>query len=555
MDRLLKAKTKKKKKSDFFVNTESNENQLFSSENDFGYFSQASKFSEKSDINDELIVEQSSQDNDIETFYNNNFEIISPDQKLIVRKLNSIDDEFINIVLSGDSNVSLSLAVLIKSIILNCNNYLKLKIYIICDNPYYTDFYINLLCQNLLINERLKDRIDNSSNTLIKYIVPSDYLINKINLTKSFHSKEYDSKPTSDFNFIRFYFDRLLPDSVNKVIYLDNDMVVKQDIQILFDSLTPDYDVGVCYPTEPYKLKKEYWICNDFLLSKFKKDYLFNAGMYIFYKKSWKFLKKSEKCINIVLKNKERKLYEGGTQSVLNLICDNVLEIDKKWNQTGLSEGQTWDDSFDETIKLSNIIHYTGFYKPWIESSDNFIKCNYLEEWFVNFIDINTKYLRFNDYIYSKINDLLQKNTDNFKELTYNFRSKLKGHILTNQIDKKIISPKPNKEELSKSNLNEINNITQESIDNKLEIKITFNKSKNMEEVPKFLSVNLIEDNRLKVLTGPKTNQAEYLKLKNIILKETIKAKFNKKKFTVTIKADIKKTNKDSFSDGNKSDI
>ncbi len=73
-----------------------------------------------------MIVEQSSQDNDIETFYNNNFEIISPDQKLIVRKLNSIDDEFINIVLSGDSNVSLSLAVLIKSIILNCNNYLKL---------------------------------------------------------------------------------------------------------------------------------------------------------------------------------------------------------------------------------------------------------------------------------------------------------------------------------------------------------------------------------------------------------------------------------------------
>ena len=46
-------------------------------------------------------------------------------EKLI--ELNNFRDEYINIVISGDCNVSFSIGVLLKSIILNCTNYKRLK--------------------------------------------------------------------------------------------------------------------------------------------------------------------------------------------------------------------------------------------------------------------------------------------------------------------------------------------------------------------------------------------------------------------------------------------
>ena len=441
----------------------------------------------------------------------------------------SIIDKYINIILSGDQNVSLALSVLIKSVVLNCKNYKKIKFYIICDDPYHLDYHINVICKSLFINDNIEDRLNIEKNTIINYIMPSEEILFDINKKKSFHSLEKELKPTSDYNFIRFYFNKLLPDYINKCIYLDNDMIVKGNIEELFNLLTPEYSIGAVYPDIPYKLSVDDWIIEKKLKINLKKKYLFNAGMYIFYMKSWNYLNYTEKCIELLLKNKEKKLYDGGTQPIMNIVCKFIKEIDKSWNQTGLSEGLHFNNSLQHFVTDANIIHFTGFYKPWLKISEENTHINFFEEWFIYLIDINPRFLKFNKFIYDKINKINEDKSSNFYHLYNCFKEKLKFHLVLSQKDLEF-----------KLDNSEILSINKSIDDNKLIIKIIFNELKNMEEVSAFLSVN-IDDNlkKIKVNTTNNLNGSFDINLDVAINKESLKAKFNKKRRTITITSQI----------------
>ena len=237
MDRLIKRKKK-------FINSSENIKKL---EEDIQNISENEISNELHSITDDLkkelgfsIVDELKEKNDSpnsnenELINDNNYS----DEEITnqILDLNCEKDEYLNIVLSGDNDVAISIAVLIKSLVLNCTNYKKLKIYVVCENPYYLDFNINFICRNLSLYEELNDRINITVNTLINYIVPTEDLLYKIEKTKSFHSRQLNFKPTSSFNFIRFYFDKLLPNDINRFIYLDSDMIVKGDIENIFNA-------------------------------------------------------------------------------------------------------------------------------------------------------------------------------------------------------------------------------------------------------------------------------------------------------------------------------
>ena len=62
-----------------------------------------------------------------------------------------------------------------------------------------------------------------------------------------------------------------------------------------------------------------------------KELYGFNAGIYIFNFKKWINEKLSDKCISIMKEHKEKNLFKGGTQPILNLIYYNrCINIDYK---------------------------------------------------------------------------------------------------------------------------------------------------------------------------------------------------------------------------------
>ena len=209
MDKLIRNRIHKMK-----INNSKKDNKLeeYSDEfNENNLFKVTDSIKNELGINNNSITRNNSKK---EIFINNDKKLLDKFDFLINEKLidknkiidinTSIIDEYINIVLSGDQNVSFALSILIKSIILNSKNYKKLKFYIICDNPYHLDFHINILCRSLNINDSIDDRLELDKNTILNYIMPSEELLNKINLKKSFHSIEKELKPTSDYNFIRF---------------------------------------------------------------------------------------------------------------------------------------------------------------------------------------------------------------------------------------------------------------------------------------------------------------------------------------------------------------
>lgn len=318
--------------------------------------------------------------------------------------MNEISNNNVNVVLSGDGPVYLGLSVAIKSLITKCSCYDRLKIYIVCDNDIELDKIINIVCNNIVVSESLEERRDISSSSIIKYIVPSITLLSNIEQKKSFHSQSLIGKPTSAFNFIRFYFHELLPKHVNKVTYIDTDMIVKGDIAILNNLLTEEYDIGGVFITQPYPLTKDKWILNDQLKKNFKFSTLWNAGLFVTYLDRWREKELGQKCMDLIIQNKITKLFEGGTQVAMNIVFDKCLALPESYNVCGLGEigmkdtissppYRRWGSSYDKNVKNANVLHYTGSCKPWLLNENNYLH-TYGEEWWVNLLDIDTDKLK-----------------------------------------------------------------------------------------------------------------------------------------------------------------
>jgi lipopolysaccharide biosynthesis glycosyltransferase len=254
-----------------------------------------------------------------------------------------------------------------------------------------------------VVKETLEERRDVSSNSIIKYINASMDLLDSINNNKSFQSGSLVGKPTSNFNFIRFYFHVLLPRNVNKVIYIDTDMVVKGDITILNNLLTEEYDIGGVFIKEPYPLKKDNWIINSELKNNFKFQTLWNAGLFITYLDRWREKELGKKCMNLIIQNKTTKLFEGGTQVAMNIVFDKCLALPESYNVCGLGEigrddissppYRRWGPSYDNNVKKANVLHYTGSCKPWLLNENNYLNA-YGEEWWSNLLDVDIDNLK-----------------------------------------------------------------------------------------------------------------------------------------------------------------
>ena len=107
-----------------------------------------------------------------------------------------------------------------------------------------------------------------------------------------------------------------------------------------------------------------------------------------------------------------------------------------------------------------------------------------------------------------------------------------------------LICASDNKLNLDVKTRKEISDISQVVEDGKLIIKLFFNDSKNMDDLPKYLSVNLNDTfDKFEVKTSNKEEDIFEIDLNISIDKSTIKAKFNKRRKTVTIMALVKNEN------------
>lgn len=241
----------------------------------------------------------------------------------------------INIAFCSDKNYLKYVAIAIQSIYFNnLNNALKFHIF---------------------LYDVEQDDIDKLSSLCPDIIV---YFISKEDLEK--YDNEHAIKHLNRSMFIRLIVPRLLKEKVDKLIYLDADILCFEDISAINDV---DIDNVVCAACAD-SLKKEN-VSRDIQRLKLSTNHYFNSGFLYINVKNWNDFYTEDKVNAILLAQKEHLRYPD--QDALNIVLqNNVLIIKSDWNYLFTWINEKNKDKFFETEKnLPYFIHFTGARKPW----------------------------------------------------------------------------------------------------------------------------------------------------------------------------------------------
>ncbi len=164
--------------------------------------------------------------------------------------------------------------------------------------------------------------------------------------------------------FFRLFMSEIFPEEVEKVLYLDSDMIVRKSLKGLYQTNLENKAVAAVIDTFNYKID----IYNN-LRYKPALGY-FNAGMLLVNLKYWREHNVLGRCIDFIKNYPERMKYLD--QDVLNyVLCEEKIFVPLTYNaQTSFflkTPPISWelDEELKELVKDPCIIHYVGSYKPW----------------------------------------------------------------------------------------------------------------------------------------------------------------------------------------------
>ncbi|MBV8884475.1 MAG: glycosyltransferase family 8 protein, partial [Chroococcidiopsidaceae cyanobacterium CP_BM_RX_35] len=130
--------------------------------------------------------------------------------------MSTVDNNSIIVVCAADNNYAMPLAVMARSILANLKSPRKVTLFIL-DNG---------------IKEHNKRRIIKSLNSEqcdIRWISMANVMLDNLPMC------EYASTYMSPTTYCRVFIPELLPDNLNKAIYLDSDLIVNEDLGQLWD--------------------------------------------------------------------------------------------------------------------------------------------------------------------------------------------------------------------------------------------------------------------------------------------------------------------------------
>ncbi|GET37062.1 glycosyltransferase family 8 protein [Microseira wollei] len=258
------------------------------------------------------------------------------------------DKEPIVLVLAADNNYAMALAATARSVIANLNHNKNIEIVIIDGG----------------IKEYNKKKIIKSikeNNVEIKWVKAAPEIFKNMKVYKHF------SKAT----YYRLLLPKILPLEITKAIYLDTDIIVKENLENLWNiDIGNNYvlaveDMSVRYVSAPNGLKnyEELGIKSD---AKY-----FNAGVLVINIEKWRTDKSGEKVIEYLEKYQEQWLWLD--QDGLNAaFAGQWGELDPKWNQqpriykyASWKESPYQEDVYQDLRDNPYIIHYSTSGKPW----------------------------------------------------------------------------------------------------------------------------------------------------------------------------------------------
>lgn len=255
-------------------------------------------------------------------------------------------NENINIVFACDSNYAQHATVAMMSILKNTADPARIVFYLLDDQI------------DAAVKEKIQATIEQAHAAIHFCEVEADRF-----------EKFFVSGQLSRAAYFRLEMGRLLPDSVGKVIYLDCDLLVLDDIAELWNydmnhhPLAAIMDLGIMASSKDWHGKQEQ-------LGFSEKDIYFNSGVLVVDLKAWREHDYGRQAEQLA----ERNNYRHHDQDALNQLFHRDWQpVPLRWNVIPpvwylflkILKRRDFRRMAVEARKHISILHYAGGYKPW----------------------------------------------------------------------------------------------------------------------------------------------------------------------------------------------
>ena len=261
----------------------------------------------------------------------------------------------INIVLATDDNYVQHCSVVIASVIKNNDA---------------VNFYILTEGISSYNKELLLRQVEKNGSTITFCVVDSN-LVNHLPMPKA--GGDHISLAT----YYRLFIDKLLPDTIDTVLYLDCDIVVRGSLVPLFNILMDDYALGAVYQSIRGRNNED-----DFeRLGIPREEGYFNAGVLLINLKYWRDYNVPQRLFAYI--REHSSCIKQHDQDVLNAVLyKETMPISNIWNYLPifyLKHPQVFPRKVNYICHLQNptIVHYVSVPKPWEFGAKHPFKSDY----------------------------------------------------------------------------------------------------------------------------------------------------------------------------------
>ncbi|CAK9151017.1 unnamed protein product [Ilex paraguariensis] len=172
-------------------------------------------------------------------------------------------------------------------------------------------------------------------------------------------------------NYARIYLADIIPTYVKRIIYLDSDLVMVDDIAKLWAMDLGDKVLGApeyCHANFTQYFTEVFW--SDRSLSRTfegRKPCYFNTGVMVVDVDKWRqgeYTKKVEKWMMV---QKHKRIYHlGSLPPFLLVLAGNIKAVDHRWNQHGLGGDNIEGKCRSLNTGPISLLHWSGKGKPWL---------------------------------------------------------------------------------------------------------------------------------------------------------------------------------------------
>ncbi|MFV9997134.1 MAG: glycosyltransferase [Arsenophonus endosymbiont of Dermacentor nuttalli] len=162
--------------------------------------------------------------------------------------------------------------------------------------------------------------------------------------------------------YFRFIIANYFYHKINKVLYLDSDIICAGDISELFTIDLSQHIIAAVADRNEYLWQKR----AEMLATPGIANGYFNSGVMLINTDKWHENKVTEKTINILLDEKSKAKFIFYDQDALNIsLVNHVLFLDKKFNTQFSINYELKNKPLFPIIDNVKFIHYIGPTKPW----------------------------------------------------------------------------------------------------------------------------------------------------------------------------------------------